>query len=84
MIGSEHDESEVGEKFSLKDILYESRFFIVNLLGIVGLVWIFCELFAGFGSRQRLFCGVAMLVVCLLNCYWRMFFVTGFRALQCR
>jgi len=37
MIGSEQDESGVGEKVSLKNILYESRFFIVNLLGIVGL-----------------------------------------------
>src|SRR5471032_1399871 len=79
MIGSEEDESGVGEKISLKDILYESRFFIVNLLGIIGFVWIGYELCAGLGNRHRLFCGVSMLVVCLVNCYWRMFFVTGFR-----
>ena len=79
MIGSEEDELEIGEKISIKDIIYESRFFIVNLLGIAGFIWIFCELFAGISDRHRLFCGVAMLAVCLLNCYWRMFFVTGFR-----
>src|SRR5471030_1457169 len=79
MIGSEEDESGVGEKVSLKEILYESRFFIVNLLGIIGIGWIVHEILVGLGNRHRLFCGVSMLVVCLLNCYWRMFFVTGFR-----
>jgi stearoyl-CoA desaturase (delta-9 desaturase) len=79
MIGSEHDESGVGERIILKDILYESRFFIVNFLGIVGLTWIFYELITGLGRPHQLLCGVTMLVVCLFNCYWRMFFVTGFR-----
>jgi stearoyl-CoA desaturase (delta-9 desaturase) len=79
MIGSEHDESEVGEKISIMDIVYESRFFIVNLLGIAGFVWIAYYLVAGINDRHLLFAGVAMLAVCLFNCYWRMFFVTGFR-----
>jgi len=79
MIGSEENELGVGEKISLKDIIYESRFFIVNLLGIIGFVWIGYELCAGIQDRHRLLCGVAMLAVCLFNCYWRMFFVTGFR-----
>ncbi len=79
MIGSEEDEMGVGEKISIKDILYESRFFIVNLLGIIGFGWIIYELAGAFTSRHRLFCGLLMLVVCLFNCYWRMFFVTGFR-----
>lgn len=79
MIGSEQDEAEVGEKIHLMDILYESRFFIVNLLGIFGLGWIAYEFATGWGHPHRLVCGVAMLAVCLFNCYWRMFFVTGFR-----
>lgn len=79
MIGSEEDELGVGEKISIKDILYESRFFVVNLLGVIGLAWIFYELATGLGNQHRLFSGVSMLVVCLVNCYWRMFFVTGFR-----
>ena len=79
MIGSEHDEAGVGEKINLLDILYESRFFIVNLLGIIGIGLIVREIFAGFGDRHRLFVGLSLLVVCLFNCYWRMFFVTGFR-----
>ena len=40
MIGSEEDELGVGEKIGIKDIVYESRFFIVNLLGIIGFAWI--------------------------------------------
>ena len=79
MIGSEEDESQPGEKIHLGDIIYESRFFIVNLLGIAGLIWIVCELCAGIADRHRLVAGAAMLAVCLFNCYWRMFFVTGFR-----
>ena len=79
MIGSEENEQAPGEKISIADIIYESRFFIVNLLGIFGLVWTFYEIIAGFGNQHRLFAGLSMLVVCLFNCYWRMFFVTGFR-----
>jgi stearoyl-CoA desaturase (delta-9 desaturase) len=79
MIGSEENELGPGEKIGIKDIIYESRFFIVNFLGIIGFVWIGYELLAGLSDRHRLFCGLAMLVVCLFNCYWRMFFVTGFR-----
>jgi fatty-acid desaturase len=79
VIGSEENELGVGEKIGIKDIVYESRLFIVNLLGVIGFVWIGYELLAGLGGRHRLFCGISMLVVCLLNCYWRMFFVTGFR-----
>jgi stearoyl-CoA desaturase (delta-9 desaturase) len=79
MIGSEECELEAGEKISLKDILYESRFFIVNLLGVAGFVWIGYELVTGLWNTHHLLCGAAMLAVCLLNCYWRMFFVTGFR-----
>ena len=79
MIGSEENEMEVGEKIGFWDILYESRFFIVNLLGIFGFGWILYELLTGIHDRHRLFAGVAMLTVCLANCYWRMFFVTGFR-----
>jgi stearoyl-CoA desaturase (Delta-9 desaturase) len=79
MIGSEVDESGVEEKTSIRDIIYESRFFIVNLLGIIGFGWIAYELYSGIGNRHRLFCGVSIAVVCLFNCYWRMFFVTGFR-----
>ncbi len=79
MIGSEQDEMAVGEKIHLMDIVYESRFFIVNLLGIYGLGWIAYELFAGIVEPHRLYTGLAMLAVCLFNTYWRMFFVTGFR-----
>jgi stearoyl-CoA desaturase (delta-9 desaturase) len=79
MIGSEEDELAVGEKINFKDVLYESRFFIVNLLGIFGFGWIAYELATGLTDRHRLFAGLAMLTVCLFNCYWRMFFVTGFR-----
>ena len=79
MIGSEQNELGVGEKIHLADIIYESRFFIVNLLGIFGLGWIGYELVAGVWDRHQLFCGLSMLVVCLFNTYWRMFFVTGFR-----
>jgi stearoyl-CoA desaturase (delta-9 desaturase) len=81
MIGSEKDELLHGGKIGFADIVYESRFFIVNLLGIVGLVWIFDELIGGWwqGNKHSIFCGAAMLIVCLGNCYWRMFFVTGFR-----
>ncbi len=79
MIGSEEDELGIGEKINLADVLYESRFFIVNLLGIVGFGWIAYELLSGLSNGYRLFCGIAMLTVCLFNCYWRMFFVTGFR-----
>jgi stearoyl-CoA desaturase (delta-9 desaturase) len=79
MIGSEEDEMEVGEKIHIADIIYESRFFIVNLLGIFGLGWIAYEFIKGFGNSHALFCGAAMLAVCLINTYWRMFFVTGFR-----
>jgi stearoyl-CoA desaturase (Delta-9 desaturase) len=81
MIGSEQDELEVGEKIGLMDVLYESRFFIVNLLGIAGFVWMLGEFVSGllYGNEHQIFTGVAMLVVCLFNCYWRMFFVTGFR-----
>src|ERR1017187_3064340 len=61
MIGSEDDESGVGEKVSLKDILYESRFFIVNLLGIIGLGWIVYDLCTGLGNRHQLFRGVQMI-----------------------
>ena len=79
MIGSEENEQALGEKISIKDILYESRFFIVNLLGIIGLVWTFYEIILGIRDPHRLFSGISMLAVCLFNCYWRMFFVTGFR-----
>ena len=79
MIGSEEDELEVGEKINIKDVIYESRFFIVNLLGIIGLGWIACDLLAGIQHWHLLYSGLAMLAVCLFNCYWRMFFVTGFR-----
>jgi len=79
MIGSEQNESGPGEKIHLMDILYESRFFTVNLLGIIGFGWIFYNLVTGLGNQHQLLCGVAMLAVCLFNCYWRMFFVTGFR-----
>jgi stearoyl-CoA desaturase (delta-9 desaturase) len=79
MIGSEENELEVGEKINLKDIVYESRFFVVNLLGLAGFGWIAYEFAGAVGNPHRLFCGIAMLAVCLVNCYWRMFFVTGFR-----
>ena len=79
MIGSEEDEGMASEKTSIKDIVYESRFFIVNLLGIVGFFWMAYELYSGISNRHHLFCGLSMVAVCLLNCYWRMFFVTGFR-----
>jgi stearoyl-CoA desaturase (delta-9 desaturase) len=79
MIGSEQDELAVGEKIHLLDVVYESRFFIVNLLGIYGLGWIAYELATGVADRPRLYAGLAMLAVCLFNTYWRMFFVTGFR-----
>ncbi len=69
----------VGEKIHLMDILYESRFFIVNLLGIFGLGWTFYELGTGITHPHNLYCGALMLGFCLFNCYWRMFFVTGFR-----
>lgn len=81
MIGSEQDELAPGEKIHLGDIIYESRFFIVNLLGIFGLGWTFYEIFAGLWhtNAHQIFTGAVMLVVCLINVYWRMFFVTGFR-----
>jgi stearoyl-CoA desaturase (delta-9 desaturase) len=81
MIGSEEDELGAGEKISLYDIIYESRFFIVNLLGLAGFVWMFYELISGLWTwnPHRLFSAAAMGIVCLVNCYWRMFFVTGFR-----
>jgi len=81
MIGSEADELPVGEKIHIADIIYESRFFIVNLLGIIGLVWMFQLILAGLWHQDghAIFRGLAMAVVCLANCYWRMFFVTGFR-----
>jgi stearoyl-CoA desaturase (delta-9 desaturase) len=79
MIGSEEDELGMGEKISIKDVLYESRFFVVNLLGIIGFGWIAYEFATGIDNRHRLISGIAMLAVCLFNCYWRMFFVTGFR-----
>ena len=50
MIGSEEDELGVGEKINLKDILYESRFFIVNLLGLIGFGWIGYEFVTGIGN----------------------------------
>lgn len=79
MIGSEENELAVGEKISLMDVLYESRFFIVNILGIIGLGWIGYDIVAGFKHPSLFLSGIAMLAVCLFNCYWRMFFVTGFR-----
>jgi stearoyl-CoA desaturase (delta-9 desaturase) len=79
MVGSEQNELGIGEKIHLKDILYESRFFVVNLLGIIGLGWTFYEILTGWDNAHRLFCGISMLLVCLVNVYWRMFFVTGFR-----
>ena len=55
MIGSEENELGVGEKIGIWDIVYESRFFIVNLLGIIGFVWIGYELLAGLrGSAPTL------------------------------
>ncbi len=79
MIGSEEDELGIGEKISIKDVLYESRFFIVNLLGLFGLAWITYRLVLGFHNPHELYAGLATLAVCLFNVYWRMFFVTGFR-----
>jgi stearoyl-CoA desaturase (delta-9 desaturase) len=79
MVGSEQNELEPGEKISVWDVIYESRFFIVNLLGIFGLGWTLYELATGIAHPHRLFAGAVMLGVCLFNVYWRMFFVTGFR-----
>lgn len=81
MIGSEADELPAGEKIHLGDIIYESRFFIVNLLGIVGLIWTARVIILGLWTwnMHLLAAGVAMAAVCLFNVYWRMFFVTGFR-----
>src|ERR1700744_862885 len=81
MIGSETDELPKGEKIHLGDIIYESRFFVVNLLGIIGLIWTAQKIVTGLWAWNTwgIFSGVAMLAVCLINVYWRMFFVTGFR-----
>ena len=71
MIGSEENELEAGEKIGIKDIVYESRFFIVNLLGIIGFVWIGYELLAGLDDRHRLFCGVAITIITSRPCCQR-------------